>query len=563
MRILLIISCLFFSTLSISQPVLIPFKMGDKFGLSDEKGNMIVQPGYDNIDYLKENYFQFLNHTIIRDSVRSFNGEIKIVEKDRPLFGLFYKDKVLIPAQQFRHFLIYRNCIISSQNPYHPEDCALYNLKGEKILADPVKAIGVNDNRDFGNLVKLTEKLTLLAIFERDENRKRIFSIAVYDNEKQKINGWLLKKVSNFSIDKSQMGYTHVLCRYDDANGHQEKYLRFNNNDFQLIAKSELSAKDEAELKNSGHFFNEKYPREVSIGSAGDDMVMVPATEDLQPMPAYKEADQEKNSFYEVIKDSLFYIDGRSKIYTKIPVGAEIIFFVKNYYSQSQPVIFRQSKKFGLLIKGATTRMMYDSLVYFGNYFIAGKTIAGSLKFGILNKEGIESVPFIYDSIAGDMQQFNFEHAGAFNGNKQNFVLKPRAGYYSIANKNPYTKGPTDNILVYKNGKAGIINATNEILIPIIYDLVAQNGISYTGSRESDFILLKKNGFYTVANLAFNFKLRKYELADTIPASFKNIPCFYINNFYNKKGLKLYGLYDDEFHFVGYANENGFLYFKK
>ncbi len=51
-------------------------------------------------------------------------------------------------------------------------------------------------------------------------------------------------------------------------------------------------------------------------------------------------------------------------------------------------------------------------------------------------------------------------------------------------------------------------------------------------------------------------------MAETIEPIFEYIPCFYINDYYNRKGYRLVGLYDELFKLKGYASDKGRTYFK-
>jgi hypothetical protein len=349
----LILSLLFIRPL-FAQPILIPYRIGNKFGLSDEKGKLIVKPAYDEIEYLRSGYFEYTNYNKTQDSVRYANGQIKVEERAHPTSGLFHQNKLLIANQPWRHYFIFKSFIIGSVNEYRPENCMLYNLKGEPLLPEAVKQIDVNYKRDLGdlgNLANLSEKLTLLSIFQRDENRRSQFSIAVYDDQKQKIISWLVKKVTDFKVDKYQRGRTYILCTYNDADGHHEQYLRFVNNGFESIAKTSLPAKELAILKNEGPYFGNDSRAERSMDIAISESATV--IEEKQEPPASEEEMEKRGYIYYTIKkDSLFYSRPGSETYVPVPKEVSLIYLVWPTYSQRQPIIYKQDQKFGLILKG-------------------------------------------------------------------------------------------------------------------------------------------------------------------------------------------------------------------
>jgi hypothetical protein len=115
---------------------------------------------------------------------------------------------------------------------------------------------------------------------------------------------------------------------------------------------------------------------------------------------------------------------------------------------------------------------------------------------------------------------------------------------------------------VYKNGKAGMLSTLTETIIPAEYDMIVDNGLHYSMPRKSEFVILKKNGLYGVTEIKFNRELKKHESVNTIQPVFNHIPAFYINDYYNIQGLRLYGLYDQDFKFLGYADKSGRKYYK-
>lgn len=350
--------------------VLVPYRIGNKFGLSDDKGKIVVAPAYDEIEYLEGKYFQCTNLNTSKDTIRYYSGEVRVEEREHPTFTLFYKSKLVIAKAPFKHFLIYDYCLVSSDNPYHPEDCVLYNLKGEQLLKEPVRALGINDSRDFGPIVRASTKLTLISVFERDR-RQRLYSIAIFNNEKQQITSWLLRRVTDLKADEFDRSNTRVLLAYSDETGFHEKYLRFSNGRFELVDKSKL-------------------PQQNTTTDRGDDLGNVPVEVEPgmnalpEPPMESKAAQAAERDFatYTLSHDSLFNATLHSKAYVALPADAKPIFIYSPTSIQVVPVIFKQQQKFGLVMKGVPGEAKYDSLAYLGDNYLAAITVNGALKLG-------------------------------------------------------------------------------------------------------------------------------------------------------------------------------------
>jgi hypothetical protein len=562
MRSILLIVCILLSSFLYAQNILIPYKSGTKYGICDEKGTLLVQPAYDEIEYLQDNYFQYTSKMVYKDTFRKVDGEIIVRDRDGYSSGVFYKTKLLISEQPYRYYIVFKNCIAGSANEYHPENCALYNLKGEKIIAGPVKGLGVNDTRDFGNMVTLSEKLTLLSVFERDENRNRIFSAAVYDNVQQKITGWLIRKARDFKVNKMYNGYAHVLCTYTDEKGYHEEYIRYVNNRFVVRPKAQLTPAEKAELERGSNYYpDEKGVSVVEVPTMSEsEMPMLEAPRDPKEI-SLEEQERMGYIYYQRSNDTLYYVRPEGKSRVNIQPGTKLVFMISNATTQIPAVLYKQGNKFGIISKGSMSPADYDTMIYFADHFIAGKMMNGQLQFGILDKQGMETVPLIYDSIPGNMLQFRFDRTGLYPNQAMGMVLELKRVFYS-PNTNPWVKYSNGPVLVYKNGKAGLIGMQHEILVPVQYDRLLENGMSYMEPARNDFILLEKDGLYGLAFINYDFKLKKYITSRTILPSFPGMPCYYLPDYYRVKGFSLYGLYAPDSRFMGFAGNNGKMYFR-
>jgi hypothetical protein len=316
---------------------------------------------------------------------------------------------------------------------------------------------------------------------------------------------------------------------------------------------------------------SKKQPDKSKQGYAGadeviesmDEVIGVPEVEESRQEPTMTEKEEEERGYvyYQFQRDTLFYVRAKGRTPVQLGTGTSLIFAANKSTSQQGPLLFKQQGRFGLIYKGVAGSNMYDSLIYFGQMFIAGNRTAEGYKFGIVDKSGKELVPLIYDSIPANLQEFGFGNEDPSNYNKRSFILRNKDRYDTYMNK-AYYKQEANSILVYKNGKCGLISAVNEIIVPIEYDMLAENAMSFGEPKKESFIITKKAGKYGAVQLSYNFSSKTTNLITKLVPALPYIPCFYIDNYYDKKGLRLYGLYDEQTKFIGYANDSGKTYFE-
>jgi hypothetical protein len=316
---------------------------------------------------------------------------------------------------------------------------------------------------------------------------------------------------------------------------------------------------------------SKKQPDKSKQGYAGadeviesmDEVIGVPEVEESRQEPTMTEKEEEERGYvyYQFQRDTLFYVRAKGRTPVQLATGSVLIFAANKSTSQQGPLLFKQQGRFGLISKGTAGNNIYDSLIYFGHMFIAGNKTDGSYKFGIIDKTGKELVPLIYDSIPANLQEFVFGDEDPRNRKTRSFVLKNKGRYDNYMNK-AYYKQEAMSILVYKNGKCGLISAGNEIIVPIEYDMLAENAMSFGEPKKEAFIITKKDGKYGIVQLSYNYGTKTTNLMTKLAPVLPYIPAFYIDNYYDKKGLRLYGLYDEQTKFVGYANDSGKRYFE-
>ncbi|MCX6317441.1 MAG: WG repeat-containing protein [Bacteroidetes bacterium] len=549
MKISPLIFSILFAVSVAAQPILIPYRSGAKYGLSDEKGKLIVKPVYDHITHLKGKYFQYTNTVLRKDTVPRYDGGWNIRESREYDCGVFFKDKLLLKNKDYPHFFILPAFIIGSDNEFRPEYCELYNLKGETVIKGPVKSISINDERDFGEMASYNEQYTLISVFKRLESDIRTFSAAVYDNKAGKIVKWLLTDVRDYKLNKYVAGLSFALCTYKDQTGFHESYIRFDKNQYILQPKEEVKSGD-LPSRSSDHGISREMGEPAMIP---DEAVMVAEA-------PYNEGNNKSVSVtYRMDNNGQLNVSlsGEKKA-VQLPAGSTIIFANGNNTSQERSMLIKKDKQFRILSKGILLETSYDTLLYLDKQFLAGKFINGKIRFGILDDDGTEKVPLQYDSIPGIIPELRSARIGDYNTLHDTLVLQTGSGASSYLKPAAYQRFLPNEILVYKDGKAGIVHRlTNTVLLPVSYDMVANNGLSFMNNFNTGYIILRKNGRYGICYLAYQSGKAIFDLVHLTDLVFDYIPGKYINDYYEVDGFRLFALYNDHFEFIGYADKEG------
>lgn len=107
-----------------------------------------------------------------------------------------------------------------------------------------------------------------------------------------------------------------------------------------------------------------------------------------------------------------------------------------------------------------------------------------------------------------------------------------------------------------------MISSKNEPLLPVAYDLIAENGLNYMQPYESNFIILKNNGRYGLTFMKYGRDEKRTIPTNTIEPVFTGMPMYFLKNYWGIQDKKLFGLFDGHFNFLHYANEKGVEYNK-
>ncbi|RZK53705.1 MAG: hypothetical protein EOO91_17185 [Pedobacter sp.] len=530
-----------------SQETLVPYRVGDKYGLSDYNGKLIVQPIYDWIEIgpkYPAGYFGFTK------------GDKK---------GILYNKKELITAGKNYDFNVVENKFILSKykeefdynktygsseernearrNP--KQFISLYNLAGQSIYKDNFAKLSILDT--MGRSVKHNKNAKYTLFVSTNFDGK--FSVFEFDNDKQIISKWFLKDYEKFSLQRG----SSIIMRMDDA---------------EFIAKKDWSADEQLitfEVVNNLVKMNSKViPKK---GNSADDMLTNSISGDLRGDPTADIVISEGGRIEpsKALKIKKYFtrfklVDGKisfikNDIYQKetvkdfiLPAGAtnpkiENLYFSlpKNKdsveFQTSNVLTFQVDEKFGVyLLDSVYLKPIYTKInaiiLNEGNdrslSFLVGLKDDKStrVRYGTVDIYGRPIIPIVYDEIVIDNKYSSF---------------------------NRFTNDLyATNLRVTTNGKMGKISAKNKIELEPIYDEIADNNLNYMFG-DSDFQKLrigKMFGLYSRNKKMF------------VPAIFDKQIGFMMPNYQNKKDFNLLGLVNEDGTIFCYARKDGFKYYK-
>lgn len=557
-----------------SQPIFIPYRTGNLFGLSNEQGKIIVTPAYDRVTWIQGSWFRTRSQVELKDTLEYAPGKFFIRNDKAKLSGLIYNGKVILKDEPFDDYeIVAHKCIVAvcerratnftkeqfkkyAGGEERRKFYSLFNLAGKNLYPENFKRIQKIDTTGISSKDKKTARYILFSGIDFDNK----YSLFVFDADQQQITEWLLKDATKLQPDRRRMPDRQIIFDITDKNYSQStQLLDYSGGKFVLKPYSSNKNTSEGQSRGNGHGKIEDV--EVVELTEGNYMsVEAPPAPDREsgPRPTPK-----FNAYHQLIKDTLFYVTGhQSRKALALPAGTKIIFKEPRGTNQYQPVMVRFQNKFHILNEETPGAIAYDSLIYFGKYFLAWKNINGRSKAGVINSNDSIVVPFEYDSLYAGIRYFELKDMNPAGKSNYQPVLTEADSKYDYNKKNPYSRSMANFLTVFANGKAGIINLKHEIIIPLAYELIAQNNLQHSRPQVDEFILLKQNGRYGLTHLKYNNTGKQYKMEQTVAPVFSYIPGFYYYNYFGVKDFMLIGLYDDNYEFKGFASEKGVTYFK-
>lgn len=538
---------LLLSSINLSaQEVLFPYKKGNLFGLVNEKDEFVVQPKYSEINWLLDKYF------LTGEKVKGSNSESLLYR------SLYFGSKEIIGSDRFLGFQILPDMMISGkyQDFISKDDAtaslelknksgsfALYDWKGN-LVQSGFKRLDYIDSTGVSVRGEKIAKYTLL--FAQTPEDK--FGVFVFDTDAGKIKEWLFEGATNLKVEESKANLKTYYLNYTDKNNLVVDKKMGKENGYFYIVDYDLEAekinKTRQPIANS-----DVVAKEIEKGN------IVPANQ-VKDSPHSSKTFRPRILFAE---NQVKFIPEQDKyIDVKLAEDEKPIFMDVEFRNQIQHLIYKKGNKFGLIKEGKVEKAEYDSLAYFGNdYFLACNKVSAKWKCGTLSNNGEIVIPLNYDSISGSFKHYRYIEES--KGIEKLVLLNSKSRFYNEPKKHTHFVGVNKYVIAYKDGKVGMMKLNNEIVFPVEYDEIGENSIRPFGNRISNFIVLKKDNHYGVVMMAYD-PVTKETYQQTIEPLFPYFPAFYLNDYYNQPGLKLFGLMDEKGNFITYASEIGKLY---
>ncbi len=209
---ILLIFVFFYSLICQSQDIFVPYRVGDKFGISNEKGKIILKPSFDILEPGYGDIPYFIGYNFKDNKVlSSFVYNNKVLLADQPYNSYHLEGNLLIAIS----YTVYGNPKYSSKfdSSYH-----LYDLKGKRIIDGENERIFIID--EFEDK-KSCEEVLIIATDRKDKN-----SLYIYNNKLKKLIKTIFEKSDYFDITyNSEYDYADksITISYDNDNGVAKK----------------------------------------------------------------------------------------------------------------------------------------------------------------------------------------------------------------------------------------------------------------------------------------------------------------------------------------------------
>ena len=546
---LMFLLCFLFINNLRTQSLLIPYRVANKWGLSDTLGKMVLPAHYDGVQFsLYKN-----DYSLFKAKKYNLPWNVFYVQKDQ-LIGIAGAQEIIKPQYAKITCIEQSYYLAFSNNDY----AQIFTLKGKNILPK-----GYTYNRQIWSSPGAEYSgYDSHFIFDVDDSLG-MRCVYYYNRVNPALSGILISKCSDIDAKSSSAsddgmilqlskrdayGYTYVLVDYDV----QLKRLR--------IVKKGSSLDDVREQANSGYGFGDG-------GDMGYGDVPVSIRErQLDKAAAKKGSFMWKDGKLSIESFDQGYYNGRyktirSSVPVQLPNGSSNIQVAYYKHSQSEPsyrvqtdsglyaiynyVKFMQNGKQFLMLGINPLAQGYDSIEQIFNptmpegeryqFIVGNRNEINQLAFGLMDINGEILIPLSYQKINWMNDQ------------------KPEGRRLYL----------DDYWVVKKAGKFGIIHSNNSIVFPIVYDSIFLN----CGYLEaSTFYVLKKDSLYS-ALVALNQQpyLNNDHRYKRVPLVLKYRPTdvLYLPKKGNKSSaFKLLELSNDKGEVMGYSSVNGLLYFK-
>ncbi len=511
-----------------------------------------MPPQYERISWVTGHYFKTTATIPLNDTIETSPRNYYIQNDKITLTGLYYGEKQLLKDEPFSSYeILETKCIIArSDGTKHrftkehfekygrlPKFFSLFNLNGGNVHPKNFRSLQYIDTTGTHPSHKGFSRYVLFAA-EGFENEKGIF---VYDAFTQSIKEWLVQGLHKPRLINSDERNHSFSFTDSEGSGFETHYRVFSDGENFLIERK----LNQEPVRNENDFSD----RMGTVTMESDHHVAVPDKE-----PRIDEAELRKrfHPYYTSINDSLFYVVfTNEKVFIPLPKTHSPIFLRSTSKPiQNMPVIVKSGKNFYLADSSGLQKTAYDSMMYFGSNFLVWKKIRNKPSCGTIDKSGKVIIPLAYDSILPGIYTLNTISAAHSDSTLLTFTSYQQPQQRGFE-KGSHTISISQTLLAYKSGSARLLSPTNEDLLPIKVNLVAENSIHFFRPAKTDFIVIEEKGKYGVVKRMG--KTLNVEMHPALP----HIPVFYYDNYYGIPGLRVYALYNKHFEFQGFGLPNG------
>lgn len=229
-----------------AQNQLIPYRIGDKFGLINEQKKIVVKAEYDIIDFVNSNSNVFIAYNNINNEQSAVSSLIK-------------NGKVIIKPNQARNYFIRGDFFVSEH--YTQINEKKDDLNEHKNLYSSNGKLLIENKKDI-NIVNVRENeqnMEDVLIHSIDQNN--LFSIALFNKKKQKITSTLLNNIElkefqsfifndNNELPQDQLIYIY----YTSDKKIQQLNIQFDEKTFKIIYQGDVTIKMNLNNENSDYF---------------------------------------------------------------------------------------------------------------------------------------------------------------------------------------------------------------------------------------------------------------------------------------------------------------------
>lgn len=547
-----------------AQKMLVPYRSGKMFGLSDDNGRMIITPQFDRVQWLQGDWFSTAKDVEIKDTLEVSPGRTVIRNNGKGnLTGLVHSTAVILKDEPFEYYEIIANkCIVATYerrvNSLTKEQfkkygdlgkCyCLFNLQGKNLYPANFRRIEKIDTAGISSRDKKSGRYILFTAVHTDDKR----SLFVFDADRQEISDWLIKDAVRLSADRHRESDKQIqLTIINERHVESRPILDYSSGKFLLRAAPPSTKREEQEEKVLS-------PMNISDYDAVVEVPVIPGSDRYNKPVKF-------TPYHIMIRDTLYYLTSYEDRQHPIilPPGGKVILTEPRGVTQYQPVIVKSNNHFYIVKEDKPGAIAYDSLIYFGSNFLAWKTINGQMRAGVINAGDSAIVPFEYDSVYANIRSFNLENNNpGVTTHNYHPVLREADSKYSSSTTYPYKRQQSNFITVFKNGKCGVVDVSGNIILPVEYELIGKNNLQHSKPREDDFILLKQHGRYGMGLLQYNREKKRTDIIIAAAPAFEYIPGFFYPDYYGIKDYLLIGLYDEQYKFKGFVSDKGKVFYK-